>query len=106
MIIVITRPDFFEGEVERITDMLTNGRADLIHIRKPEASRDEIEQLLCELSSDLYNRLVLHDHFDLAVKYALRGVHLNRRNPHPPSGGQWSGDSQSWLSAAENLMPI
>lgn len=102
MIIVLTRPDFFEGEVERITDMLTSGRADLIHIRKPEASRDEIEQLLCELSSDFYNRLVLHDHFDLAVKYALRGVHLNRRNPHPPSGGQWSGDvSISCHSLAE-----
>ena len=32
MIIVITRPDFFAGEAERITALLTSGKADLIHI--------------------------------------------------------------------------
>ena len=74
MIIVLTRPDFFEGEVERITDMLTSGRADLI---------------LFSIPTELYSRLVLHDHHSLAIKYGLRGVHLNSRNPEPPAG--WSG---------------
>ena len=89
MIIVITRPDFFDGEASRIVDMLNSGRADLIHIRKPQSSQNEVEHLLTDIPSELYSRLVLHDHFSLAVKYGLHGVHLNSRNPQPPS--EWSG---------------
>ena len=89
MKIVITRPDFFDGEAERIADMLCSGKADLIHIRKPQSSQNEVERLLTYIPSQLYSRLVLHDHFPLAVKYGLHGVHLNSRNPQPPLG--WSG---------------
>ena len=89
MTIVITRPDFFTGEAERITTLLTSGKADLIHIRKPQSSQYEVEQLLCDLPAVLYPRLVLHDHHPLAIRYGLRGVHLNSRNPEPPAG--WNG---------------
>ena len=89
MIIVITRPDFFAGEAERITALLTSGKADLIHIRKPQSNQYEVEQLLCDLPAVLYPRLVLHDHHPLAMRYGLRGVHLNRRNPNPPA--DWTG---------------
>lgn len=89
MIIVITRPDFFEGEAAKIAQLLQSGRADLVHIRKPRASQSEVEHLLFSIPTELYSRLVLHDHHSLAIKYGLRGVHLNRRNPEPPAG--WSG---------------
>lgn len=89
MIIVITRPDFFVGEAERITTLLTSGKADLIHIRKPQSNQYEVEHLLCELPAVLYPRLVLHDHHLLAQRYGLGGVHLNSRNPEPPTG--WHG---------------
>ena len=89
MTIVITRPDFFTGEAERITTLLTSGKADLIHIRKPQSSQYEVEQLLCDLPAVLYPRMVLHDHHPLAQRYGLRGVHLNSRNPEPPAG--WNG---------------
>ena len=89
MTIVITRPDFFTGEAERITTLLTSGKADLIHIRKPQSSQYEVEQLLCDLPAVLYPRLVLHDHHPLAIRYGLRGVHLNSRNPEPPAS--WNG---------------
>ena len=89
MIIIITRPDFFEGEGEKIAQLLQSGRADLVHIRKPRASQSEVEQLLFSIPTELYSRLVLHDHHSLAIKYGLRGVHLNSRNPEPPAG--WNG---------------
>ena len=104
MIIVITRPDFFEGEAEKIAQLLQSGRADLIHIRKPLVSLadsarglelaelaglERLERLIQALPARLYSRLVLHDHHSLAIKYGLRGVHLNSRNPEPPAG--WSG---------------
>lgn len=87
MIIVITRPDFFEGEAERIAELLTSGRADIVHIRKPKASQCEVESLLGSLPPALYHRLVLHDHYQLAVKYGLRGVHLNVVSPSRLQGG-------------------
>lgn len=86
MIIVITRPEFFEGEAKRISWLLTSGAADIIHVRKPLAGERQVEQLLQELPPDVYHRLVLHDHHQLAVKYGLRGVHLNSRHPQPPEG--------------------
>ena len=86
MIIVITKPEFFDGEAKRISWLLTSGAADIIHIRKPKASMHQVEQLIQQLPPDVYDRLVLHDHHQLAVKYRLRGVHLNSRNPQSPEG--------------------
>ena len=88
MIIVITLPEFFEGEAERITQFL-EGNVDLIHIRKPGAKREQVEELLVKIPSKLRNRLILHDHFELALQYGLHGIHLNSRNGSIPKG--WKG---------------
>lgn len=87
--IVITLPECFKGEAERIAALLEQGRADIVHIRKPGAERKEVERLVREIPEYLYNKVVVHDHFALAVAYKLRGVHLNSRNPEPPEG--WTG---------------
>lgn len=89
MIIVITRPDFFVGEAERISWLLTSGQADLVHIRKPERTFEDTEALIKAIPQSLYDRLVVHDHHALALQYGLRGVHLNSRHPEPPVG--WGG---------------
>ena len=95
MIIVITQPYFFEGEAERIVQLLSSGTADIVHIRKPLDRADQLarleqlvklQRLIQALPSELYPRLVLHDCFKLAVKYNLRGIHLNSRNAQPPEG--------------------
>ena len=87
MIIVITLSYFIEREAERIVQRLAN--VDLIHIRKPDSTSDEMERLIREIPTEDHNRLVLHDHHQLAVKYGLYGIHLNSRNPIPPQG--WKG---------------
>lgn len=89
MTIVITLPTFHVGEATRITDMLSIGRADIVHLRKPGSSPEEMERLICSIPKELHCRLVLHDHFSLAERHGLYGIHLNRRNPAPPEG--WSG---------------
>lgn len=88
MIIVITLPQFFDGEAEQIVRLLRSS-VDLVHIRKPEASLSEVETLIGQIPREYHSRLVLHDHYSLAVKYHLHGVHLNSRNPLPPEG--WKG---------------
>lgn len=90
--IVLTLPTFFEGEAELITSLLLDGAkggqypVDLVHIRKPQATIDEVRGLLEQLPSRLYSQLVLHDHPTLASAYGLRGIHLNSRHPQPPQG--------------------
>ncbi len=86
--IVITLPDFFDGEARQIVQLLQVS-VDLVHIRKPQASEEETERLLREIPEEFRHRLVLHDHHPLAPKYRLHGVHLNSRNPLPPEG--WRG---------------
>lgn len=85
LIIAITRPDFFREEAGRINQILSLGEADFVHIRKPGAKAIEIEKLLNEVNTDLYPKIKLHDHFELVGKLDLGGVHLNSRNPEPPS---------------------
>lgn len=86
--IVITMPAFIDAEAERIVRLLCSG-VTLVHIRKPVAEYDEVERLVCSVPAEWRGRLVLHDHFSLAQRYSLYGVHLNRRNPQPPAG--WKG---------------
>lgn len=82
-LIIITRPDFFLGEAAFITGLFRNGLATL-HLRKPQSPPQEILQLLTEIPSEFYPRIVLHDNFSMTNDFPLKGVHLNGRNPLPP----------------------
>ena len=84
-IIVITRPDFFPHEAEEITQLFAAG-LEILHLRKPQSDAAALETLLRAIPSEYHSRIVLHEHFDLAVRYSLRGMHLNRRNPEAPAG--------------------
>ncbi len=88
MLIIITLPTFHDGEAAEIVRLLQGG-ADLIHIRKPNATEEETEQLIKHIPEQWRSRLVLHDHHHLALRYHLHGVHLNSRHPEPPEG--WTG---------------
>jgi len=101
MNIVITLPDFFSGEAERIVQLLSRDDVDLIHIRKPQASREAVEQLLQQLPPAIYGRLVLHDHHALAAEKGLYGIHLNSRNPKPLTG--WKGSVSKSCHSLEEL---
>ena len=101
MTIVITLPHFFDGEAERIAQLLRRGDIVLIHLRKPQANRDELEALIRAIPEELHQRLVLHDHHTLALSYQLRGIHLNSRNPVPPDG--WKGQLSISCHSIEEL---
>lgn len=101
MTIVITLPHFFDGEAEQIAQLLRRGDIDLIHLRKPQATRDELEELIRTIPEELHQHLVLHDHHTLAVSYQLKGIHLNSRNPYPPEG--WKGQVSISCHSLEEL---
>lgn len=81
----VTLPVFFEGEGSAIAAMLGSGVIERVHIRKPGASEDDIRRFVETVPPHLRSRLSLHDCHGLAALYGL-GVHLNARNPLPPSG--------------------
>lgn len=81
-IIVITTPHFWQGEAQAINALFTAG-LETLHLRKPDSSLEEVETLLSEIEPKYLCRIVVHDHFELAARYPLHGVHLNQRNPAP-----------------------
>lgn len=83
-IIAITTPNFIECEASVIPHLLQLG-VDLVHIRKPSATSEQLALLLNSLPTWCYNQLVVHDCLELANKYNLKGVHLNRRNHTVPN---------------------
>ncbi len=75
---VITEPHFFPEEGNIINHLFENGMP-CLHLRKPETSNAQIEVLLSEIRPDYFNRIMIHDHFELAEKYDLMGVHFTFR---------------------------
>ena len=86
--LVITSPTFFPGEAAFIHRLFAHG-VDIVHLRKPGATANDCARLLDDLTSDDRRRIVIHDFFELAQPYGLRGIHLNARRSTIPDG--WQG---------------
>lgn len=101
-IIVITRPDFFDGETELVNNLFRAGM-ERLHLRKPKSSEEELASWLQNIDSQYYSRIVLHDHLSLISRFPLGGVHLNSRNPeyHKTGSEQDITISRSCHSIAE-----
>lgn len=84
-LIVITTPDFLMNEAELLRVLFENGLYRL-HLRKPGASAAELSFLLDRIPAQWHPRIVIHDHYELADRYALAGIHLNRRNIQHQNG--------------------
>lgn len=81
--ILITRPDFFNGESEMIAQMFEAGLP-LLHIRKPQAGAEEMEAFIRSLPCEYRHKMVLHSHYSLIPELGLRGAHLGRGRTLPP----------------------
>lgn len=82
-LVVITRPDFFEGETALVNRMFEEGM-ERLHLRKPKATQQEMAEWIEQIALPFRHRIVLHDYHQLAIQYGLGGIHLNSRNPEPP----------------------
>lgn len=96
-LVVITRPDFFEGETELVNRLFEEGM-ERLHLRKPKATEQEMAEWIEQIALPFRHRIVLHDHHQLAVRYDLGGVHLNSRNPSKPKDFKTSGPHQFTIS--------
>ena len=86
MIIVITLPIFIDREAEKIVAQFEQRHIDLLHLRKPQASEEEMERLIRAIPQEYYSLITIHDFHALAFKYQLGGIHLTGRHPDVPEG--------------------
>lgn len=101
--IVITPPEFLDDEARHIATLFQAG-VDRVHLRKPDGTAADIVRLLEQIPQRWHDRIVLHDHHELCARYALGGVHLNGRNPVPPTErcGTLSRSCHSLQEVADN----
>ena len=75
-LLLITQPHFFEGETGICNEQFKKGLKRL-HLRKPEASMQQLSKWIEEIEPAYRKRIVLHNHHDLALQYGLGGIHIS-----------------------------
>lgn len=73
--IVITAPREVKDETARCNLLFAAG-LDVLHLRKPGAPEEAYEAFIREIDPAFRPRVVIHDHYGLAERYGLGGIHL------------------------------
>ncbi|KAF2340055.1 thiamine phosphate synthase [Flavobacterium tistrianum] len=76
--IVITNPFFIEDEIQILHSLLEEGLS-LLHIRKPDFSELEMTQFINQIKLEFRNKLVLHNHYDLAEDFGIKRLHFSEK---------------------------
>lgn len=76
-LIVITPSKDVPDEYTLVTKMFESGLKTL-HLRKPKHSTNQLAEYIREIPVHFHNRIVIHSHHKLALKFKLKGIHLSR----------------------------
>lgn len=100
-LIGITTETFIPDEGMLIVAAIDAG-IERMHLRKPQATTEEMERLLRTIPQEYHARLVLNDCHTLARQYGVGGIHLNARHDNKPQWWQ-GGVSRSCHTLEEVL---
>jgi thiamine-phosphate pyrophosphorylase len=75
MILVITPEWIAPNETKLINQMFQEG-LDLLHIRKPWLSRNEMIEFITQVDENFYPKLVLHTHYALGKEFSISRFHF------------------------------
>lgn len=78
-LVVITPSKDVADEQSLITKMFESGLTTL-HLRKPKHSTNQMAEYLREIPAHFHNRIVIHSHHNLALKFNLKGIHLSKNH--------------------------
>jgi thiamine-phosphate pyrophosphorylase len=74
-LIIITPEKTSSGEAEIITELFQAGLK-ILHMRKPDHTRQEVKNLLNGIPKYFHSGIVLHQHYELLNEFDLKGAHL------------------------------
>ncbi|WP_126652684.1 thiamine phosphate synthase [Chryseobacterium aureum] len=75
MILVISPELIVQNETDIINQMFQEG-LDLLHVRKPWLSRNEMIEFITQVDENFYPKLVLHTHYDLGKEFSISRFHF------------------------------
>jgi len=75
MILVITPELIVPNETDSINQMFQEG-LNLLHIRKPWISRNEMIEFITQIDEPFHSKLVLHTHYDVGKEYHISRFHF------------------------------
>lgn len=74
-LVVITQSQKSDNEILAITQMFEAG-LETLHVRKNRFSTKELDEYIKEIPAHFHNRIIIHSHHKLALKYDLKGFHF------------------------------
>ncbi|NOU58675.1 thiamine phosphate synthase [Marinifilum caeruleilacunae] len=75
-LILVSYPDFFKGETSIVSSLLDSYDF-TFHLRKPQASKQELIDYLDEIPTRLHSKIVLHNEIEVFSSYKLEGMHFS-----------------------------
>lgn len=78
-LVVITPSKDVEDEQTLVTKMFESGLKTL-HLRKPRHSTNQMASYIKAIPKHFHNRIVIHSHHKLALKFDLKGIHLSKNH--------------------------
>lgn len=74
-VVLITPSGKSDNEIAAVIQMFEAG-LDTLHVRKNRFSTKELDDYINQIPAHFHNRLVIHSHHRLALKYDLKGFHF------------------------------
>jgi len=78
-LVVITPSKDVDDEHSLVTKMFESGLKTL-HLRKPKYSTNQLTEYIRQIPAHFHNRIVIHSHHNLALKFDLKGIHLSKNH--------------------------
>lgn len=100
-LIVISNPTNLNNEHEILCSLFLSG-LEYFHLRKPDFSKEEMENFLKKISPNYFNKIVLHSHHGLVEKYNLKGKHISSNHIEFKSDSKYISTSFHTLEEIEN----
>lgn len=79
--VCITEADFYAEEAKDICRLCADEHVFRVHIRKPNAIKEEFYHLLNQLSTSCFEKISVHDYFEAVDDFPITGIHINSRHP-------------------------
>lgn len=78
-LIILTAPSSLKNEEKLICNLFDNGLL-MLHVRKPNFSKNKLKNYISELPAKYHKRIVIHSHYSLLKEFNLKGIHLTEKS--------------------------